>query len=57
MTQNCEYNIVEVDYWEKDAILIIEEMEVYFQFDGDEPTFKDAIKYLIKEVERQYDTR
>lgn len=53
-----EYQIVDVDYVEKDAILKIEDWRVYFQFDGNEqPTIVDCIKYLVKEAEKQYDTK
>ena len=50
-----DYDIIDIDYYEKDAILKIEDMNIYFQFSGDEPTFIDAIRYLVKEVEKQYD--
>ena len=46
------YKIADVDYWEKDAILEINDYKIYFQFDGDEPTVEDAIKYLVKEQEK-----
>ena len=50
---NAEYKIIEIDLWEKDAILEINGMRIYFQFDGDaQPTIDDAIKYLVKEVEK-----
>ena len=50
---NAEYKIIEIDLWEKDAILEIDGMQVYFQFDGmEQPTIVDAIKYLVKEVEK-----
>lgn len=50
---NAEYKILEIDIWEKDAILEIDGMKVYFQFDGtSQPTIVDAIKYLVKEVEK-----
>lgn len=52
---NAEYKILEIDLWEKDAILEIDGMKVYFQFDGnDQPTIVDAIRYLVKEVEKSY---
>jgi len=55
---NAEYKILEIDLWEKDAILEIEDWKVYFQFDGtDQPTIVDCIKYLVKEAEKQYDTK
>lgn len=50
---NAEYKIIEIDLWEKDAILEINGYKIYFQFDGDDqPTIDDAIKYLVKEVEK-----
>ena len=53
---DAEYKIVEIDLWEKDAILEIDDMKVYFQFDGmEQPTIVDCIKYLVKEAEKQYD--
>lgn len=53
---NAKYNIVEIDLWEKDAVLEISGYKIYFQFDGDEPTLEDAIKYLVTEVEKQNNT-
>lgn len=53
---DAEYKIIEIDLWEKDAILEIDGMRVYFQFDGmNQPTIVDAIKYLVKEAEKQHD--
>lgn len=53
---DAEYKILEIDLWEKDAILEIDGMRVYFQFDGmKQPTIVDAIKYLVKEVSKQYE--
>lgn len=55
MKADAEYKILEIDLWEKDAILEIDDMKVYFQFDGmKQPTIVDAIKYLVKEAEKQY---
>lgn len=57
MKADAEYKILEIDLWEKDAILEIDDMKVYFQFDGmEQPTIVDCIKYLVKETEKQYDT-
>jgi len=48
----AEYKILEIDIWKKEAILEIDGIKVYFQFDGsDQPTIVDAIKYLVKEAE------
>ena len=52
-----EYKIVEVDLWEKDAILLVGDKKVYFQFDGDEPTLEDAVWYLVKEVEKHLESK
>ena len=38
------YSITDVDYWEKDATLVIGEKEYFFRFEGDEPTLRDAIE-------------
>ena len=46
---NAKYNITEIDLWEKDATLEIGGYKIYLQFDGDEPTLDDAIKYLVTE--------
>lgn len=40
--------IVDVDYWEQDALLKINGKEYYFQFDV-EPTFESALKFFTKE--------
>ena len=39
-------NIEDIDYWEKDAILVSGEDRYYFQFYGDEPTLVEAIEYI-----------
>ena len=44
-----DYEIVDIDFWEKDAILVVEGERYYFQFDQGWPTLKDAIEFFIKE--------
>lgn len=51
---NLEYKIVDVDLWEKDAILELDGDRYYFQFDGEYPTLKDFIEYNRKEVQQKY---
>ena len=51
------FKIVDVDLWEKDAILEIDDYKIYFQFEGDVPTVEDAIKYLVKELEKSNERR
>lgn len=38
--------ITDIDYWEKDAILLVGEDRYYFQFHTDEPTVEEAIEYI-----------
>jgi hypothetical protein len=38
--------IVDIDYWEKDAILQVGDERYYFQFRGDVPTVEEAIEYI-----------
>lgn len=53
--QTVMYRIVDIDYWEQDAILEIEGERIYFQWDAkNHPTIKDALKYLSKEVDSKY---
>ena len=40
--------IVDIDYWEHDALLKIDNNEYYFQFDV-EPTLESALKFFRKE--------
>ena len=44
-----EYEIVDIDFWEKDAVLVVEGQRYYFQFDAGWPTLKDAIEFFIKD--------
>ena len=40
-----EYTITDIDYYEKDAILKIGDLQAYFQF-NEEPTLYEAVLYL-----------
>lgn len=40
-----EYTIIDIDYYEKDAILEIGDIQTYFQF-NEKPTLYEAILYL-----------
>jgi len=48
MIQKLEYQIVDIDYWEKDAILKVGEKQYYFQFDN-EPTVLEALEFFSRE--------
>lgn len=43
-----DYRIVDIDYFNKDAVLEVYEYRIYFQFYGEEPTLEDVRKDLIK---------
>lgn len=45
----CKVYIVDIDYWEKDATLLVGDQKYFFQFEGDEPTVEDAITYLVND--------
>lgn len=50
-----KYEIVDVDYWENDAILVIGNQRIYFQWDGTRhPTIEDALSFLIKDLKSKY---
>lgn len=41
-------NIVDIDYWENDAILEWRDNRIYFQWDGTRPpTIEDALNYIL----------
>lgn len=45
------YEIVDIDYAENDAYLLISDCRLYFQWDGkDVPTIKDAIQFIKSEA-------
>lgn len=47
---NIEYQIVDIDYWEGDAILVVGENRYYFQFDKlIPPTIIDALDFFKSE--------
>lgn len=57
--KDTEYKIVDVDLWEADAILEVDDLRVYFQFDPKVgPSLAEAVKFLVKEAkdskERMY---
>ena len=43
-----EYKIVDIDYWENDAFLMVDGDKHYFQF-GKEPTLAEALQFLFSE--------
>ena len=47
MKQAVEYEIVDIDYFENDAILIVGDNRYYFQWDAKaEPTIIDALEFM-----------
>jgi hypothetical protein len=48
---NIEYDIVDIDYWENDAVLVVGENRYYFQWSDTsrEPTIVDALDFMKKE--------
>jgi hypothetical protein len=49
--KTVEYKIVEIDYWENDAVLVVGESRYYFQWSDTsrEPTIIDALNFFKKE--------
>ena len=47
-TSEVNMRIVDVDYWEHDALLKVDNKAYYFQFDV-EPTLESALKFFRKE--------
>ena len=45
MVENLEYEIVHIDYWERDALLKVGDKQYYFQFD-EEPTIFEALEFF-----------
>ena len=44
------WEITDIDYFEYDALLVVDEQRHYFQFDPDKgPTLGGALKYLFLE--------
>jgi hypothetical protein len=47
MKKSIEYEITYVDYFENDAILVVDGRKYYFQWDAkSEPTIIDALEFL-----------
>jgi len=47
MKKTVEYEITDVDYFENDAILVVDDRKYYFQWDAkSEPTIIDALEFL-----------
>lgn len=50
MKKTIEYEIVDVDYFENDAVLVVDGNRYYFQWDAkSEPTIVDALDFFKKE--------
>jgi hypothetical protein len=50
MKKSIEYEIVDVDYFENDAVLVVDGNRYYFQWDAkSEPTIVDALDFFKKE--------
>lgn len=45
--------IVDIDYWENDAILVKDGKRHYFQFSGSEPTLSEALQWVEREERRK----
>ena len=47
----AEYQITDIDYWEKDATLVVDGQRFYFQFSDTsrKPTLLDALRFLQSE--------
>ena len=47
MKQTVEYEIVDIDWFENDAVLVVGDNRYYFQWDAkEEPTIIDALEFL-----------
>lgn len=50
MKQTVEYEIVDIDYFENDAVLVVGDNRYYFQWDVKaEPTIIDALEFFKKD--------
>ena len=50
MKKTVEYEIVDVDYAENDAYLVVDGNKYYFQWDAkSEPTILDALEFFRKD--------
>jgi hypothetical protein len=54
-SKTVEYSIENIDYWERDAILVVGDLRIYFQWDAkDHPTIEDALRFLSNEVDAKW---
>ena len=50
MKKTVEYEIVDVDYFENDAYLVVDGRKYFFQWDAkSEPTILDALEFFRKD--------
>ena len=50
MKKSIEYEITDVDYFENDAILVVDDRKYYFQWDAkSEPTIVDALEFFKRD--------
>lgn len=50
MKKTIEYEIVDIDYAENDAILVVDGMKYFFQWDAkSEPTILDALEFFKRD--------
>jgi hypothetical protein len=50
MKQTVEYEIVDIDWFENDAVLVVGDNRYYFQWDAKaEPTIIDALEFFKKD--------
>jgi hypothetical protein len=51
MKKSIEYEITDIDYFENDAVLVVDGNRYYFQWDAkSEPTIVDALDFFKKET-------
>jgi hypothetical protein len=51
MKKTIEYEIVDVDYFENDAVLVVDGNRYYFQWEAkSEPTIVDALNFYKKDT-------
>ena len=50
MKKTAEYDIIDIDYFENDAYLVVDGNKYYFQWDAkSEPTIVDALEFFRKD--------
>lgn len=50
MKKTAEYDIIDIDYFENDAYLVVDGNKYYFQWDTkSEPTIVDALEFFRKD--------